>query len=155
VPKGQIGGPLDGYRFERGASSKTPFSFHSRRSINPVKRRAEAQAGPPPSIMAPSLEGRVAGAWHSGVSGGHFRRGSGDARRQARAKNRDRRSGAGADAARTGKPSRETQPIVAAEMIYFARCPLASTLFRGAARLVLVGFVASGYLSQLVWIMSF
>lgn len=73
--------------------------------------------------MAPSLIGRVAGAWRSGVSGGHFRRGSGDARRQARAKNRDRRSGAGADAARTGKPSRETQPIVAAKMIYFARCP--------------------------------
>jgi hypothetical protein len=28
-------------------------------------------------------------------------------------------------------------------------------LFRGAARLVFVGFVAIGYLSQLVWIMNF
>jgi len=28
-------------------------------------------------------------------------------------------------------------------------------LLRAAARLVLVGFVAIGYLSQLVWIMSF
>jgi hypothetical protein len=32
--------------------------------------------------MAPSPKGRVADAWRSGVSGGHFRRGSGDARRQ-------------------------------------------------------------------------